>query len=68
MHRDVFANVRSEEVVPLVDVFSPGTILGIVCYFQSTTVVLEDSAMYLCRSGMHWESKLLHFHKNPDHR
>ena len=58
---DVPSHMGSEEVMSLVDVFCPRMVLWIVCNLQSTTVVLEDSAMDLCRSGVDGVPKLLHF-------
>ena len=52
MHRNVLANVGPEEMESLVDVFGAGSTLGIVCNLQGATIVLEDSAMHLCSSGV----------------
>ena len=51
-----------------VDVFSPGTVLGIVGNLKGTTVVLEDFAVHISLSGLDRETKLLHFLKEPDDR
>ena len=57
-----------EEMKLLVDVFCPGTILGIVGNLNGSTVVLEYSAMDLCRSVDNRVSQLLHLLQNPHHR
>ena len=68
MHSDVLTHMGLEEVTSLIDVFCPGTVLWIVCNLRSTTIVLEDSAMDLHRSGVHGAPKLLHFFQQPDNR
>ena len=66
---DVLAHVRSEEMVSLVDMLGPGAVLWIVCDFQCTTIILKNSAMNLCISGVHFVSiLLLHFFQEPDNR
>ena len=61
MHRDLFADIGAEEVIPLVNVFSSGPVLGIVSNLHSTAIVLKDSTMDLCSCSMHFISKLFHF-------
>ena len=50
----------SEEVEALVDVFGAWTKLGIGGNFQSSTVVLEDTAMHSCFGGWDWKATILH--------
>ena len=61
MHSDVLSNMGPEEVDFLVDVFGSRLVLGIICNLQGTTIVLKDSAMNLCSSGVDGASKLPHF-------
>jgi len=66
--RDVLANVGSEEVEPLVNVFGARSVLGIVGNLQGSAVVLENPAVNSSFGRMDCVPHLLHFFKQPDDR